>query len=196
MTATEVMERQAEKAAVLGTLIGRIASDFLDPIIRTMFAYAMRAGRIPPPPQTLAVWMAQNGHRKGTLKIEYIGPLAQAQRKFHVTQGTTQALNAILPYAQFHPQILDIFNWDEIAREIAESHGMPARLILSEDLLQQLRQAKAEAEQRAAEMAQQQQGADMYQKLKDAPQEGSPVTEIGQQLAAAVGAGVAPGAAA
>ncbi len=194
MTATEVMERQAEKAAVLGTLIGRIASDFLDPVIQAMFAFAMRAGRIPVPPQSLAVWMNQRGIQKGTLKVEYIGPLAQAQRKFHVTQGTVQALNVVLPYAKFHPEILDIYNWDEIGRDISEAQGMPARLILDDNQLQALREAKAKAQQEAAQMQNAMAGADAYQKMTKAPEQGSPIQDIGEANAAAVKTAVGGGA--
>jgi hypothetical protein len=189
MTATEVMERQAEKAAVLGTLIGRIASDFLDPVIQAMFAFAMRAGRVPAPPESLRIWMIQNGHHKGMLKVEYIGPLAQAQRKFHVTQGTMQALNVILPYAQFEPKILHIFKWFEIARDIAEAQGMPARLLKDEKELAMVLQQLAQAEQAAQQQAMAMQGAEQYQKMVKAPEEGSPVAGIGEMMAQAVGGG-------
>lgn len=192
MTATEVMERQAEKAAVLGTLIGRIASDFLDPVIQAMFAFAYRAGRVPPAPRTLVTWMRRNGHDQGTLRVDYIGPLAQAQRKFHVTQGTIQALNATLPYAQFEPKILQIFKWFDIVRDITMAQGMPARLLRDQKELQVVLEQMAQAQAAAAKMQQQAAGAEMYSKMAKGTEPGSPLEGIGDMITDAMGGGRTP----
>ena len=185
MTATEVMERQAEKAAVMGTLIGRIESDLLDPVIQFVFAMAVKANRIPPPPPALLIWMQRNGKTKGTLKIEYIGPLAQAQRKFYLTQGIKAALAAVIPYAQVRPEILDNFNWDAVAREIAEAEGMPARLITDPEIVKAIRDARMQAQQAAAQENRELQGAEAYSKMKDSPGKGSPAAKAMESGAAA-----------
>jgi|GEM_PF-409113 len=189
MTATEVMERQAEKAAVLGTLIGRIASDFLDPLINAMFVFGLRSQRIPAPPNTLAVWMQRTGRRTASLGIDYIGPLAQAQKKFHATRGIKQAMSAVFPIAQIRPEVMDNFNWDEISRELTEAEGLPARLFVDERVVMQIREQKMRAQQEAMQQQQQMQGAEAYQKMKDAPGEGSPMQGINEMLRGAMGGG-------
>jgi hypothetical protein len=182
MTATEVMERQAEKAAVLGTMVGRIASDFLDPVIKNMFINAARAKRIDPPPAILLDWLEANQANTSSLKIEYIGPLAQAQKKFHVTQGTIQALNLTLQYAEIKPEILDLYDWDEIIKHIAINQGMPARLLRDERVVEEIRGARAEAMEEQKRMAMEQAGAAGYKDMRQAPEPGSPVEGIGDML--------------
>ena len=174
-TATEVLEMQSEKAAILGTAVGRVASELLDPTIDLAFYRARKAGRIPPPPIALLQWMAMNNAGAGHLKVEYIGPLAQALKRFHVTQGITQGLNAVLPYAAVWPDIPDNFDKDQIARIVSEAYGMPARVIIDPKKVQAMRQAKMQAAQQAAQMQQQMAGADAYQKMVKAPEAGSPL---------------------
>lgn len=182
-TATEVREMQAEKAAVLGTMIGRLQSEFLDPTIDLMFYNAVTAGRVPPPPLALLQWMVVNGETAGNIKVEYIGPLAQAQKRFHVTQGVIQGLNATLPYAQFRPEILDLYDWDEVIRAIAEAQGMPARLVLDEKAVVSIRLARQKAMQEAAKQQQEMAGAEAYNKMQKAPEAGSPVEKVVQAAA-------------
>lgn len=185
MTATEVMERQAEKAAVLGTVIGRISSEFLDPIIDLTFDIAMRGKRLPMPPPAFVRAMQQDG---GRIEVDYLGPLAQAQKKFHVTQGATQSINAVAPIMQMNPQVADLINWDQLATEIMRAYGMPQKVVRDPREVMQLRQQRAQQQQQAAAMAQQQQLIAKYPLDKEAPA-GGPMEEIGEQLRRAVKGG-------
>jgi len=181
------MERQAEKAAVLGTVIGRISSEFLDPIIDLTFDIAMRGKRLPPPPPAFVQAMQQDG---GRIEVDYLGPLAQAQKKFHVTQGATQSMNAVAPLMQMNPQIADLINWDQLALEIMRAYGMPQKIVRDKTEVAQLRQQKAMQQQQAMAQAQQQQLIDKYPLDKDAPA-GGPMEELGDQLRKAIKGGQA-----
>jgi len=176
MTATEVMERQAEKAAILGPIIGRIESDVLDKFIALEFRQAMNAGRIPPPPPALAQMV-------GTpIKIEYIGPLAQANRKFHMRQGIQNALEGFLPLIQYHPELQGLPKWEELGRESLQQGGMPAKLVRDKREYAQWRGQMQQAQQEAAareEQAALMQNAD---KLGRQPEPGSPMDEMNQQM--------------
>lgn len=172
MTATEVIERQGEKATVLGPVVQRIESDFLDRVLDYMILMAMRSGRVPPPPRAL---QAAN---QGSIEIEYIGPLAQAQKRFHATRGIQQAMGAYAPLLQINPQIADLVNWDELGRRTLQENGMPAGVIRGEEELEALRQARAKAEQAMAQQAQAAQQAEMYPKLAKAAEPGSPMAAM------------------
>ena len=172
MTAREVVERQGEKAAVLGSIIGRMASEFLDPIIDIVFNIENKAGRIPPPPQ---------GIQLPTIKVDYIGPLAQAQRKYHATQGIDQALAQIIPLAQINPNILDHLDFDAIAQRIASATGMSADLMREEAQVQAMRQQKAMQQQQAQAQQQAMLQADLYSKTGKAPESGSPAEMLAEQ---------------
>jgi len=178
MTATEVMERQSEKAAVLGTVIGRISSEFLDPIIDITFDIAMKGKRLPPPPPEFAEAMYKTN---GGIEIDYLGPLAQAQKRFHVKQGAQQSLEAVSPIMQINPQVADLINWDQLTMEILHAYGMPQKAIVDLRDVQKIRQQRAVQQAAAMQQQQAQQLIDKYPMDKQAPPD-SPMEEIGNQL--------------
>ncbi len=179
MTIPEIMERQGEKAAVLGTSVGRINSELLDPLIEKTFEIAHRAGRMPEVPEILQ-------EEGGEVKIEYIGPLAQILKRNFASQGITRAMEQIMPLAQMNPEIMDYINFDEMAKELMISGGMPQRIIRDDREVFQLRQ------QRAAQMQQQQQMQQIEAMGKAAPglnvkpEDDSLLAGLNEQLAGAV----------
>lgn len=179
MTAQEVIERQGEKAAVLGSTIGRISSEMLDPIIDRVFQIEFEAGRLPPPPEQLA----KTG---GNITTEYQGPLAQAQARYHKTQGITQSLQALAPLAQFSPSVIDNFDFDALGRTLANEHGMPQAGILDSQQVAEMRQQRMMQQQQMQQQAQEQQGLATFGKMTKAPEPGSPLETYNQKQAAAL----------
>ena len=179
MTATEVMELQGEKAATLSTFIVSL-NEFLSNIIERSFNLLMRAQMLPPPPTALM-------QQQSILKIDFTGPLAQNQKKYHQMGGTVQALSAIGPIMQMFPNAGDFLDGDELMKSTMEGMGMPQNIIREDDDVKKIREDRVKAEQQAA--AQQQQMA-MAQtlmqnanKMGEAPQEGSMMNEINKKLA-------------
>ncbi len=180
MTATEVMERQAEKAAVLGTVFGRVASELLDRVINLVFAQAVRRGSIPPPPPALV--MAAREGRLQAIEPEYTGPLAQAQKRFHTNQGVRQALQSVLPLGQvFGASTFDRIDQDALVKHLLVTSGMPASILRDDREMRALAEARAKAQQQQQQIAIEREAADQYQKLKDAPEEGSPATNMAKR---------------
>jgi len=179
MTATEVMELQGEKAATLSTFIVSL-NDFLSNIIQRTFNLLMRAQMLPPPPTALL-------KQQAIIKIDFTGPLAQNQKKYHQMGGTVQALNAIGPIMQMFPNAGDFLDGDELMKSTMEGMGMPQNIIREDDDVKKIREERIKAQQEAA--AQQQQMA-MAQtlmqnanKMGEAAQEGSMMEEINKKLA-------------
>ena len=192
MTATEVMERQAEKAAILGTVVGRISSEFLDPVIDLTFDICWKQGKIPPPPRALTETMSKDDAR---LEVDYIGPLAQAQKRFHVSQGVNQSMQALGPLMQMNPNIADMIDWDQLALEVMRNYGMPESVIKDMREVRRIRQQKAQQQQ---QQMQAQQTTEMAKALpNEEPEEGTAMNEMNKQLAAALkaqsGAGLPSG---
>jgi hypothetical protein len=176
MTATEVMERQAEKAAILGPVIGRIESDVLDKIIAVAFRQAVQAGRIPPAPPAL-------GRLVGTpIQVEYIGPLAQASKKFHIQHGIQQSLSMFGGLMQMDPNVSGLLKWEDVGRRLLESTGMPQDVVRDRreyaEWVQAMERA-AQAQDQREQQAQMMQNAD---KLSQAPEPGSPMQEINRSM--------------
>lgn len=140
LTATQVLEMSSEKAAVLGPRIGRMETEALSPIHDLVFDIESRAGRLPMPPQVLLDYQGKD------IEIDYLGPLAQAQRKLFRSQGIQQGLDAIVPLAQVFPEIRDIINADNTARDLLLSRGFPQRDLHTEDVVTAIRQTRQEAE--------------------------------------------------
>jgi hypothetical protein len=132
-TATEVLARQEEKLRLMGPHLGRIQSEFLDPLIRRQFGIMRRANLLPPPPRQL----------QGTgIRVEYVSPLARAQRAGEGA-AIVRALESLMPLGAIQPAIYDNFDTDAAARRLAQSFGVPASLLRAPAAVAELRAAAA-----------------------------------------------------
>ena len=179
MTATEVMELQGEKSATLSTFIVSLNS-FLSSLITRSFNILLRNGQLPTPPASL---MGQNS----ILKIDFTGPLAQNQKKYHQMGGTVQALQAVAPIVQLFPNAGDFIDGDEMMKNTMEGMGMPQNIIREDDDVKRIREERIKAQQQAATQQQQMAMAQSIMqnanKMGEAAQEGSMLSEINKQLA-------------
>lgn len=115
MTATEVVERSAEMARLLGATYGRLQSEFLTPLVSRAISILNRRGVTPA--------IAVDGH---TVELQYKSPLArqQAQRD---TQNAMAWLDMI---GRLGPMALAVIDQDRLVRWLAQAYGVP------EDLMQ------------------------------------------------------------
>ena len=148
MTATEVAMRQEEKMLMLGPVLERLNNELLQPLIEMTFTQMSAGGAIPPAPQEMS----------GTeLTVEFVSMLAQAQRAIG-TNSMDRFVAQIGAIAQMKPDVLDKFNSDKWADLYPDMLGVSPQIIMSDDQVQQLRdaRAKAQAAQQQAQMQQQQ----------------------------------------
>ena len=176
MTATEVIERTERTLRLLGPTLGRLQSEFLGPMIERIFGVLSRAGRLPEPPESIA---------EQELKIEYVSPLARAQRQTE-TQGIMRTLEFVGPIAGMDPQAAQIIKGADTVRHIAELNGVPPMLIKSdEELMAELKaQQEAQAAQQEAQAAQQQmmQGAEVMDLMQKGANVAKTAGEAGLNL--------------
>ena len=184
MTATEVMERQGEKAAILSDLIVSLNTS-LSAIIKRSFNILMRNGRIPQLPESVA--------EEALLKIDYEGPLAQAQKKYYSTGNIQTATAAAANVMQVFPDTGDYIDQDMLMKKMLAATGMPESVIREDKDVQDLRQKRAEAQaqqqQQAIALQQQQQMIQNLDKLNKPVENGSMIDEINRQLSAGMGGG-------
>ena len=143
MTATEVQERIAEKMVMLGPVIGRLQSEMLDPIIGRTFGILLRNNILLPPPEIL---------QGRDLVIEYVSPLALAQRREAIT-SVSSLLQLTSGVAQFIPEVIDKIDGDKVIDEAAEIFGVSPELIRDARQVGEIRQDRAEREQEQAQLA-------------------------------------------
>ena len=136
LSVPQVMEMQGEKAVMLGTIVGRLNSECFDPFLDRVYQIEFAAGRIPPPPELLV----RTGKR---VHVEYMGPLAQAQRRLFKTQGIYQGLDSLKPILEFRADVLDNIDFDVVSKQILEATGMPASAIKEPNVVAAERDARA-----------------------------------------------------
>lgn len=144
-SATEIVERKEEKLLMLGPVIERIQVELLDTLIERTFNISMGMGLIPEAPE---------GLEPHEIEIDYISPLAQAQRA--VATGTIERLGAyIFNAAQANPDVLDKFDFDESVDQYAKALGSSPKLIKDKKAVEKTRAIRAEQiqQQQAQEAA-------------------------------------------
>lgn len=154
MTATEVQTRYELMQRLLGPTLGRLQSDYLDPLVQRTFNILYRAGVLGEPPEVVF-------EDSGQLDIIYTGPLVRAQRA-DIAQGVMRWAATLAELGEITPDVLDIPNWDEIAKELGSLEGVPAKLMRSDAEIKKSRKDRQAKMARAEAAAQaQEEGAGM-----------------------------------
>jgi hypothetical protein len=184
MTATEIMERQAEKSVLLGPQVDRLENEGLRKPFEMTADIAEKAGRLPDPPQILidAKEEAKERGRNLNIAILFIGPLAQAQRRLYQMQPIKNGLNELAQASVIYPKVLKRVNPDKLAERILDASNFPQDIMFTDaEVAENEAKEKAELEQRQA-MEQAGQMADAYPKVSKAPEAGSPAEQIGAAI--------------
>lgn len=149
-TAFEVARMQEEVLQMLGPTMGRIQNDLLNPIISRAFKMMAREGVLPEPPQEVIEAAAE-------FDIEYIGPMARAQRaaeassiEGYITFGTNIAGAIAESGGAENP--LDNIDIDAAMRKVGRSMAIPAEIVRDEAGVKAFRKKRQE-EQRAMQEA-------------------------------------------
>jgi hypothetical protein len=162
MTATEVAERHEEKMLMLGPVLERLQDELLDPLVDATFEQMVEAGMVPPPPREL---------QGMEMHVELVSVLAQAQRAI-ATNGVDRFVGNLGSIAQFKPDVLDKFDSDKWADQYSDMLGVSPDLIVPDDKVKQIRDARAKAQAAAQQQAQTNMAADTAQKLGATPTNG------------------------
>jgi hypothetical protein len=143
MTATEVRVRYEQMQKFLAPTLGRLESDFLNPLIERAFNMMLRAGQLGPVPEIVRSRMAQ-------WDVKYTGPLAMAQRSDRAVAIQSWVGN-LAGMAEVLPEMLDVIDSVKIARELGTLLGVPASVMRSDAEVRELRAQREEAQQRMME---------------------------------------------
>lgn len=134
-TATEVAERVNERMLVLGPVLGRLMKTLSGIITRT-FNILLRNNKLPMPPEIL---------QGKEYKIEFISPLAKAQRAVEA-KSMVDLLLAVREMAAIDPIVIDNVNLDKTVKKFGDIYNV-SEILRSDDEVKQIRQARAEQQQ-------------------------------------------------
>ena len=151
MTATEVLQRQEEKMRLLGPMVGRLQTEFLGPLIDRVFAIMMRRQAVAEAPPEI---------QGGTLKVEYVSPVARAQKAQQIF-NFSRFLEQMIPLAQLKPEIFDNLDADGAFKWAHGTLDAPMETLMSEEGVAQVREQRQQQQEQMqqAEQAQQLAGA-------------------------------------
>jgi hypothetical protein len=142
MTATEVNVRYELMQRLLGPTLGRLESDFLDPLVSSAFADLMRYKRLPPMPAQVSE------HKNPVLNIEYTGPMARAQKQDQA-QSLTTFLGSVAQMMEVAPPMGARVDWNQAVVMLAEYTGVEPRVLKSEATM---KKEQKQAEEQARRM--------------------------------------------
>jgi len=137
MTATEVIARQEEKMRLMGPMIGRLQVEFLGPLINRVFSIMSRKKMLPDPPSII---------QGEDMKIIYTSPLARAQKSSQL-MTITRLFESMAPLYQAKPELLDNMNTDETFRFFHHLLDAPAKILNTEEEVEQTRQERQEQQE-------------------------------------------------
>ena len=129
---------------LLGPLTGRLSQELLQPLISRVYNILSRQKAYQPAPEFMA---------NTNLEIEYVSPLAKAQRQGDI-QSMTRLLELMTPLSQLDPSIMDYVDSDGISKHLIKILGVPASAVRGEREVSIMRAERAEQQ---AAMAEQQQ---------------------------------------
>ena len=173
-TKAEIMEMKAESAATLGSVIGRIQSERLDPLVMLTIQMGAEHGWLPKPPKSLG--------KDYKFKIRYMGPLMQSQRKYIRVQGLTQGLAAMGQMMRMYPDAIYNAKLNDATRELMTASGFPFEFLEEKRAVEQAQAQAAEARAKA-------EAAQMQNERLAAAGRGARAAEPGSPTAALMGGG-------
>ena len=143
-SATEVSVRMRQRMPVLGPLLARQETEFLDPLIRRTVNILMRSMMLGPMPAVLE----DVGYR-----IEYLNPISISLRSGEVN-SMVQLFEMIMPLAQIDQTIPMYFDTQRILKNTAEVLQVPPSNLRSEEEVQEIIKRQQQQQQIAMEQQQ------------------------------------------
>ena len=179
MTATEVNARLQQMQRLLGPALSRIEADFMDRLINRSFNILYRAEKFPPMPDIVMASGAE-------LDIDYVGQLARGQ-KYEDVGAIDRMLMSVQNLAPVAPDIVDVVNFEEVFRVLANRLSVPASVLRTREEVAAIREEKAQQAQQEQAMAQMeqmagamQQGSQAAKNMSEAGGVGGGLGEMGQ----------------
>jgi len=166
ITATEIIERKAEKLIGLGPVVERLNDEVLEPLIDRSFDVMMTAQDMdgnpmlvsPPPPELQDV----------KLEVQFLSIFRQAQEQEEVTRtiGYVQNL-ALMAQATGNPDVMDNLDADEAAQILGNKGGAPVRIITPVEKRDAIREGRAQQQQQMEQQVQAAQAVEAAKALSE-----------------------------
>lgn len=170
-TATQVLELRAQSFRIMSSLASSIQSEYLENILNITFDLLFQksfdpdtfeplpGGVLPPLPDILK--------QPQKLRIIFNNPISQAQQATQLN-AIDVLVSSVAEMAQIDPNVLDVINFDEVARKKRQVLNVDPDLMHSEEEVQEMREKRAEQAQEEQEAQQAQQAVDTAAQARNA----------------------------
>jgi hypothetical protein len=138
MTAFEIAKRVEQIYRALGATLIQMQSDLLNPLIQRVFGIMFRKNAFLPLPDVLVQLQSE-------LRVEYVGPLAMAQRASQVESIDRFVMESAAMVKSGYVDAIDIIDVDKAQVLKAQLLGVPAKILRSKDELKKLRESRETA---------------------------------------------------
>lgn len=139
MKATVALEIARQNRIVLGPIFAWLDGEYFKPAVDLMTRIYLRSQKDIP----------EQVKAEGGIKIEFIGPMAQAQQQVDL-QAFRNGLTDMASIAQVNPSSLDYFDGDKAMEFVAQRNGIPLDLFRKKVEVQKMRSERAQVQ--AAQM--------------------------------------------
>lgn len=142
MTATESSITFELMERLLGPAYGRLSFELFERIVIRAYGLLSRGRALKEMPESVI--------GKGGIDIEYVGPLARAQKQAEI-QGINNWTTSVVSLQGAFPDIVDNVDSDALARKLAKLTGVSAEIIVPANKVKAKRDARADSEYAAQE---------------------------------------------
>ena len=170
LTATEAEIRNSAKMIPFAPIAGNLHSQLFRPIINRVYSLLNGKGLLPQLPAVLL--------EKPDYKIEFVSKIALSIKNIE-TLAWLQTEASLVNIAQVRPEVLDNFDFDEIARQTALNNGINPAWLINTDDRDSMREDRAvqQAQAQGAGTLMEAAGA-LGNNLNKAPEAGSPLDMV------------------
>ncbi len=142
MTATEVIERKEEFIREIGSVFGRLETDYTAKVVERAFQIMLRNNALAPIPDSLL---------GRSVRFEYSSPVKKIRKQIEAMAADIWA-NGLFNVAKMgKPEALDWLDEDAYAKFTHEARGAPRDLIKSAESVAEIRQVRARVQQQEAQ---------------------------------------------
>ena len=154
----DILQRHEERLLQIGPVLEQLHGEFLSPLVNRTFNQMTRAKIIPPPPEEL---------QGQELQIRFVSTLAMAQQA--VATGSIEKLSGFVFGLAAGGAVgaLDKFDADQAIDEYARAIGAPARVVVPDDRVAQIRAAREQERQQERALAAAQSAANTGKMMAD-----------------------------
>jgi hypothetical protein len=173
MTAYEVAQRLAQMQQILGPILSRLNTEFLNPLVMRSLKILMRNHALKPIPASVVAKIPNNkkgsGHAELDFEVMFVNSLARNQQMSEL-QNVEQFVQETMQLAQADPTALDKLDMDAIIDYGARIRGIPEHLIKSDQAVAKLRQQRQQQQQSQQAMSMAEQGSKAAKNMGQAQQ--------------------------